>query len=117
VAFKSRAKVQSSFVATLKPAKPQATRETHETSALPPPHGMMPLRCLAQCHARLRKHGDMSPAKTTAERQRELRARRKEEQTSEVRGIFSHPEDHPEVKEAEAKINRRRARNAKLAKT
>jgi hypothetical protein len=56
----------------------------------------------------------MSPAKTNAERQREFRARKAtEQQATEVRGIFAHPEDHAEVKEAAAKISRRRARVAK----
>ena len=55
----------------------------------------------------------MSPVKTNVERQREFRARRAEQQTTEVRGIFAHPGDHAEVKEAAAKIARRRARMAK----
>lgn len=54
-------------------------------------------------------------AKTTAERQREFRARQAGQQATEVRGIFAHPEDHAEVKEAAAKIARRRARAAKRA--
>ncbi len=53
-------------------------------------------------------------AKTNAQRQQELRDRRKlEENRTEVRGIFAHPDDHAEVKEAAAKIARRRARLAK----
>jgi len=60
--------------------------------------------------------GQMSAAKTNAERQRDLRERRKtEEQRTEVRGIFAHPDDHAEVKEAAAKIARRRQRAAKRA--
>ena len=55
----------------------------------------------------------MSAAKTSAERQREFRARQTERQTTEVRGIFAHPDDHVEVKEAAAKIARRRSRLAK----
>ena len=55
----------------------------------------------------------MSAAKTTAERQRKFRARQAEQQAPEVRGIFAHLEDHAEVKEAAAKIARRRARLAK----
>ena len=49
-------------------------------------------------------------AKTTAERQREFRARQAGQQATEVRGIFAHPEDHQAVKDEAAKINRRRAR-------
>ena len=55
----------------------------------------------------------MNAAKTNAERQREFRARQAEQQATEVRGIFAHPGDHAEVKEAAAKIARRRARLAK----
>ena len=57
----------------------------------------------------------MSAAKTNAERQREFRARQAERQTTEVRGIFAHPDDHAEVKEAAAKIARRRQRAEKRA--
>lgn len=58
----------------------------------------------------------MSPAKTNAERQREFRARKALEQNvTEVRGIFAHPDDHAEVKDAAAKITRRRQRAAKRA--
>lgn len=61
----------------------------------------------------------MTTAKTPEERernaryQREYRARRAEQQATEVRGIFAHPDDHAEVKEAAAKIARRRQRVAK----
>jgi hypothetical protein len=55
----------------------------------------------------------MSPAKTNAERQREFRQRKAETTATEVRGIFAHPDDHAEVKEAAAKIARRRLRVAK----
>lgn len=58
---------------------------------------------------------DMIPAKTNAQRQAAFRARQAEQQTTEVRGIFAHPDDHAEVKEAAAKINRRRARTLKRA--
>lgn len=55
----------------------------------------------------------MSAAKTNAERQREFRARKAtEQQATEVRGIFAHPDDHAEVKEAAAKIARRRRQRA-----
>ena len=56
----------------------------------------------------------VSPAKTNAQRQAEFRARKaSEQQATEVRGIFAHPDDHAEVKEAAAKIARRRQRLAK----
>jgi len=54
-------------------------------------------------------------AKTTAERQREFRARQAGQQATEVRGIFAHPDDHQAVKDEAAKINRRRARSVKKA--
>jgi hypothetical protein len=52
----------------------------------------------------------MAAAKTNAERQREFRARKAQTEATEVRGIFAHPDDHAEVKEAAAKIARRRQR-------
>ncbi len=52
-------------------------------------------------------------AKTTAERQREFRARQAGQQATEVRGIFAHPDDHQQVKDEAAKIARRRTRLAK----
>jgi hypothetical protein len=55
----------------------------------------------------------MNAAKTNAERQREFRARKAQTEATEVRGIFAHPDDHAEVKEAAAKIARRRQRVAK----
>lgn len=56
----------------------------------------------------------MNAAKTNAERQAAFRARKATEQrATEVRCIFAHPDDHAEVKEAAAKIARRRARVAK----
>ncbi len=61
----------------------------------------------------------MTTAKTPEERernaryQREYRARKAEQHATEVRGVFAHPDDHAEVKEAAAKIARRRARVAK----
>ena len=59
----------------------------------------------------------MSAAKTNAERQRAFRKRMAtEQQATEVRGIFAHPDDHAEVKEAAAKIARRRQRAVKRAK-
>jgi hypothetical protein len=50
------------------------------------------------------------PAKTNAQRQQDLRDRRAAEQAAEVRGIYAHLDDHEAIKEAAAKINRRRAR-------
>jgi len=58
----------------------------------------------------------MNAAKTNAERQREFRARQAEQKSTEVRGIFAHPDDHAEVKDAAAKIWRRRARADRKAK-
>lgn len=55
----------------------------------------------------------MNAAKTNAERQAAFRARQAEQQATEVRGIFAHPDDHAEVKESAAKIARRRQRLAK----
>jgi hypothetical protein len=57
----------------------------------------------------------VTAAKTNAERQRELRERRKlaDVPTTEVRGIYAHLDDHAEVKESAAKIARRRRRVAK----
>lgn len=63
-----------------------------------------------------RRRADVTTAKTPEERernasyQREFRARRAAQQLTEVRGIFAHPDDHAEVKEAAAKIARRRQR-------
>lgn len=56
----------------------------------------------------------MSPAKTNAERQAAFRARKAtEQQATEVRGIFAHPDDHQQIKDEAAKIARRRTRLAK----
>lgn len=56
----------------------------------------------------------MSAAKTNAERQAAFRERKETLRNEvEVRGIFAHPDDHAEVKEAAAKIARRRTRVAK----
>lgn len=52
-----------------------------------------------------------SAAKTAAERQAAFRARKAE--SPEVRGIFAHPEDHQAIKEAAAKITRKRQRAEK----
>jgi hypothetical protein len=59
----------------------------------------------------------MNAAKTSAERQAAFRQRKAtEQQATEVRGIFAHPDDHAEVKDAAAKIGRRRARADRKAK-
>ena len=61
----------------------------------------------------------MTTAKTPEERernaryQREYRARKAEQQATEVRGIFAHPDDHQQIKDEAAKIARRRTRLAK----
>jgi hypothetical protein len=58
----------------------------------------------------------VNAAKTNAERQAAFRQRKAaEQQATEVRGIYAHPDDHAEIKEAAAKIGRRRARQAKRA--
>ena len=46
----------------------------------------------------------MPSHKTTADRQRELRARRLSEGLTEVRGIYSKPEDHAKIKAYAKKI-------------
>ena len=50
-----------------------------------------------------------------AARQAEFRRRKAAEGAAEVRGIFAHLDDHAEVKEAAAKITRRRARAVERA--
>ena len=57
--------------------------------------------------------GAKPAAKSVAERQAELRARRADIGHAEVRGAYAHVEDHPEIKQEAAKIVRRRERNAK----
>ena len=48
-------------------------------------------------------------AKTNAERQREYRARKASQQSTEVRGIFAHADDHAALKGHAAKMARKRA--------
>ena len=55
----------------------------------------------------------LKQAAANAERQAAYRARKAAEQLTEVRGIFAHPDDHAAVKEAAAKIARKRQRAAK----
>jgi len=57
----------------------------------------------------------MAAAKSTAERQREFRARKAQQSTPEVRGIFAHPDDHEPIKAHAAKLQRSRERAAKKA--
>lgn len=70
-----------------------------------------PLRLVALCR---RRRADVTTAKTPEERdrnaryQREYRARKAEQQATEVRGIFAHPEDHPDIKAHAAKLARKR---------
>ena len=47
-------------------------------------------------------------AKTNAERQREYRARKASQQSTEVRGIFAHADDHASLKGHAAKMARKR---------
>ena len=57
-------------------------------------------------------------AKTNAERQREFRARKAtEQQATEVRGIFAHPDDHAPIKEHAAKLARKRAKSQAAAQS
>ena len=71
-------------------------------------HGLTTKECFVCASP---KHG--GAAKTNAERQREFRQRKADTEATEVRGIFAHPDDHAEVKEAAAKIARRRQRATK----
>jgi len=58
----------------------------------------------------------VNASKTNAERQAAFRQRKADTEATEVRGIFAHPQDHTEVKEAAAKIARRRTRLANSEK-
>ena len=49
-------------------------------------------------------------AQTNAQRQAAYRARKADQQQTEVRSIFAHPDDHQQIKAEAAKINRRRKR-------
>jgi len=51
-----------------------------------------------------------SEAMTNAERQRAFRARKAGQATTEVRGLFAHPDDHQAVKDYAAKLARKRAK-------
>ena len=48
----------------------------------------------------------MTPTKTPAERQRAFRARKAE--STEVRGIFAHPDDHARIKAYAANVAKQR---------
>ena len=53
---------------------------------------------------------------TNAERQAAFRARKAtEQQATEVRGIFAHPDDHQAVKDCAAKLAKKRAKAEKAA--
>ena len=52
----------------------------------------------------------MSAAATTAQRQAAYRARKAAAGLSEVRGIFAHPDDHPPIKKAAARISAQRVK-------
>lgn len=47
---------------------------------------------------------------TNAERQRAFRARKAAQTSTEVRGLFAHPDDHQAVKNYAAKLARKRAK-------
>lgn len=53
------------------------------------------------------------PAKTTAERQAALRARRAEQGLTQVGGIYAHPDDHPAIKAYAAKLTKKREKGSK----
>ena len=52
-------------------------------------------------------------AQTVAQRKAAERARKALAGLAEVRGIYAHPDDHAPIKEAAAKISRKRAKKAK----
>lgn len=54
--------------------------------------------------------------KSGAERIAEMRERRAAVGHTEVRAIYAHQDDHPEIKQEAAKIVRRRERSAKRGK-
>lgn len=68
---------------------------------------------VARANAEQAERDAKQPTKTNTERQREFRARKAEQQATEVRGIFAHPDDHQQIKDEAAKIARRRTRLAK----
>lgn len=53
---------------------------------------------------------EVMTAKTTAERQRDYRARKAAQQTPEVRGVFAHPDDWPAIKALAERLQRKRAK-------
>jgi hypothetical protein len=57
----------------------------------------------------------MSPAKTNAERQADLKARRTAAGLVSLKNVWVHPDDVPEMREHAAKLARRRERAAKRA--
>lgn len=52
-------------------------------------------------------------AKTNAQRQAELKARREAEGVKKVEGLYAHVDDHAEIKMFATKVARRRARLAR----
>ena len=52
---------------------------------------------------------------TNAERQRAFRARKAGQATTEVRGVFAHPDDHPTIREAAKRLADRLAKKRKPA--
>ena len=52
---------------------------------------------------------------TNAERQRAFRARKAGQATTEVRGLFAHPDGHQAVKDYAAKLAKKRAKAEKAA--
>jgi len=54
-------------------------------------------------------NSQMSPAKTNAERQRDYRARKASQNTTEVRGMFAHADDHAGLRAHATKVAKKRA--------
>ena len=52
---------------------------------------------------------------TNAERQRAFRARKAGQTTTEVRGLFAHPDDHQAIREAAKRLADRLAKKRKPA--
>ncbi len=53
------------------------------------------------------------PAKTTAQRQAALRARRAEQGLTQVGGIYAHPDDHKAIKMFAEKLTAKRGKGSK----
>lgn len=56
---------------------------------------------------------ERGPGMTAAERQARRRARMKQDGLTELRGVFVHPDDLPEIRAFVAKLARRRERQSR----